>query len=116
MEILFAVKSKEVRSALKILINQNGNKDKIIETIDLIDLLKKLKRQKIRLVIIDWEFFYSDTIEMISLFKKAYRDINFILLGMEKKNQKAAQNANIDAFYLKSDSPKELINIIEGFR
>ena len=116
MEILVAVKSKEVRSALKVLINQNGNKDKIIETVDLIDLLKKLKRQKIRLVIIDWEFFYSDTIEMINLFKKAYRDINFIVLGILKKDQKAVQDADIDAFFLKSDPPKELVNIIERFR
>ena len=116
MEILVAVKSKEVRSDLKVLISQNGNKDKIVVTVELIDLLIKLKSQKIRLVIIDWDFFDGDTIEMITLFKKAYRDIKFIVLGIQKKDQKAAQDAKIDAFYLKSDPPKELINIIDGFR
>ena len=116
MEILVAVKSKEVRSALKVLISQNGSKDKITETIDLIDLLKKLKNRNIRLVIIDWEFFNGDTIEMITLFKKAYKDISFIILGIQKKDQKAARDANIDAFYLKSDPPQELVNIIGRFR
>ena len=116
MEILVAVKSKEVRSALKVLINQNGNKDKIIETVHLTDLLKNLKSQKLRLVLIDWEFFNGETIEMITLFKKAYKEINFIVLGMQKKDRKAALDASIKAFYLKSDSPKELINIIRRFR
>ncbi len=116
MEILIAVKSKEVRSALRVLVSQNGNKDKVIETIDLIDLLKKLKSQKIRLVIIDWEFLNEDTIEMITLIKKAYKDINFVVLGIQKKNKKEALDANIGAFYLKSDPPKELINIIRRFR
>jgi DNA-binding NarL/FixJ family response regulator len=116
LEILVAVKSKEVRSALKALINQNGNKDKIIDTVDMIDFLKKLKSQKLRLVLIDWEFFDSGTIEMITLFKKAYTDINFIVLGMNKKDRKSAIDASIDAFYLKSDPPKELINRIRMFR
>ena len=53
---------------------------------------------------------------MINLFKKAYRDINFIVLGILKKDQKAVQDADIDAFFLKSDPPKELVNIIERFR
>jgi DNA-binding NarL/FixJ family response regulator len=113
---LVAVKSKEVRYALKVLISQNGNKDKIIEVAELIDLLIKLKNQKIRIVIIEWEFFYNDTIEMVTLFKKAYKDIKFVIIGIQKREQKAVQDANIDAFYLKSDSPKELINIINEFR
>ena len=116
MEIAIAAKSREIRSALKLLISQSGNKDKITEPVDFIDLLKKIKNQKIRLVIIDWEFFNGDTVDLVTLFKKAYKDINFIVLGLRKKDQKAAQDANIDAFYLKSGNLKELVNVITKFR
>ena len=116
MEILVAVNSKEVSSALRVLISQNGYKDKIIEIIHLTDLLKKLKSTAIKLVLIDWEFFDGDTIEMIILFKKAYSNLRFILLGIKKKDKKAAIEANIDAFYLKSDPPKDLISMITEFR
>jgi DNA-binding NarL/FixJ family response regulator len=60
--------------------------------------------------------FFGEALEMLTLIKKAYPEVSFIALGIMKETRKEAIEANLDAFYLKSDSPEELIKIIDNFR
>lgn len=117
MRILVAAKDKLVRSALIFLINYGyiGIKEDVEEAIDSIHLLEKLRSKNVDMVIIEWGFFYDEALEMIALLKKAYPGIIFIATGIKKEDKKVALDAKIDGFYLRSDSPGKLINMIEGY-
>jgi len=116
LKILVAAKDKSVRSSLALLIEYEGKKDSIRDAGDQISFLEILRNFYIELVIIDWEFFFNENFEMMILLKKAYPEIAFIVTGIKKENKKNAANANMDAFYMWSDSPEELIKIINSFR
>ena len=116
MEILIAAKDKLIRSSLALLIKYEGRKDTVKDSADPINFLEILRNFYIDLVIIDWEFFFDENFEMMSLLKKAYPGIAFIVTGIKKENKKDAILSNMDDFYLQSDSPKELIKIIDRFR
>jgi DNA-binding NarL/FixJ family response regulator len=116
VEILIAAKDKLVRSSIALLIEYEGKKDIIQNAVDPISFLETLRNFYIDLVIIDWEFFFNENFEMMTLLKKAYPDIAFIVTGIKKENKRDSANANMDAFYMWSDSPEELIKIINSFR
>jgi len=116
VEILIAAKDKLVRSSLALLIEYEGRKDRIQNTGDPISFLEILRNFYIDLVVIDWDFFFNENFEMMTLLKKAYPDIAFIVTGIKKENKREAANADMDAFYMLSDSPEELIKIIDSFR
>jgi len=116
VEILIAVKDKLIRSSLALLIKYEGRKDNVKDSADPINFLEILRNFYIDLVIIDWEFFFYENFEMMSLLKKAYPGIAFIVTGIKKENKKDAIRSNMDDFYLQSDSPEELIKIIDRFR
>jgi DNA-binding NarL/FixJ family response regulator len=116
VEILIAAKDKLIRSSLALLIKYEGRKDIVKDSADPINFLEILRNFYIDLVIIDWEFFFDENFEMMSLLKKAYPGIAFIVTGIKKENKKDAIRSNMDDFYLQSDSPEELIKIIDRFR
>ncbi len=116
LKILIAARDTKVRSSLGFLIKYGTKNINTEAAVDLLDLLEKLRSRVIDLVLIEWEFFLGEALEMLALIKKAYPEVSFIAIGIMKKNGKEAIAANIDAFYLKSDSPEELIKIIDGFR
>jgi len=116
VEILIAVKDKLIRSSLALLIKYEGRKDNVKDSADPINFLEILRNFYIDLVIIDWEFFFYENFEMMSLLKKAYPGIAFIITAIKKENKKDAIRSNMDDFYLQSDSPEELIKIIDRFR
>lgn len=116
LEILIAARDKTVRSALIILIKYNGQNDSIKDAWDLLGFLENLRNNETDLVIIEWGFFFGDNPEMMLLLKKAYPGLPFIVTGISRENKKEAFDANMDAFYLKSDSPEELLKLINSFR
>jgi DNA-binding NarL/FixJ family response regulator len=116
LKILIAARDTKIRSSLRFLIKYGTENIRTEAAIDLLDLLEKLRSHVIDLVLIEWEFFLGEALEMLALIKKAYPEVSFIAIGIMKENRKEAMAANLDAFYLKSDSPEELIKIIDGFR
>jgi DNA-binding NarL/FixJ family response regulator len=116
VEILIAAKDKLIRSSLALLVKYQGRKDTVKDSADPINFLEILRNFYIDLVIIDWEFFFDENFEMMSLLKKAYPGIAFIVTGIKKENKKDVILSNMDGFYLQSDSPEELIKIIDRFR
>jgi DNA-binding NarL/FixJ family response regulator len=116
VEILIAAKDKLIRSSLALLIKYEGRKDTVKDSAGPINFLEILRNFYIDLVIIDWEFFFDENFEMMSLLKKAYPGVAFIVTGIKKENKKDAIRSNMDDFYLQSDSPEELIKIIDRFR
>lgn len=116
MEILIAAQDKSVRSSLAFLIKYSGNKDNAHDAGDPVILLEKLRNYNIDLVIIEWGFFFEETFEMMPLLKKAYPETAFVATGLKKEYRRDAITAGTDDFYLKSESPEELIKIIDRFR
>jgi len=103
-------------SALRQLVSQYGEDDQIQEALYFKDLLTGIRLYKVDLVILDWDFFNSDTLEMISFIKKIHPSIGFIILGMKEKNRIEASKMDINTFFLKSDSPAKLLTLIDSFR
>ena len=116
MEILIAARDKTVRSALILLIKYNCQNDSIMDAWDLLGFLENLRNNETDLVIIEWGFFFGDNPEMMLLLKKAYPGLPFIVTGISREIKKEAFDSNMDAFYLKSDSPEELLKLINSFR
>ncbi|MBN1298629.1 MAG: response regulator transcription factor [Actinobacteria bacterium] len=116
MKILLAIKDRLVRSALKSLIRFNCTDDIAMDAADHLNFLEQLRNNKNDLVILEREFFFDDNPEMIILLKKAYPEINFIVTGINRESQREAIDAKMDAFYMQSDSPERLVELINGFR
>lgn len=114
--MLIAVKSKQVLSALRTLIEQSGFEDTVKEAMFFKDFLAKIRIGQIDLILLDWYFFDDDTIDMISFVRRINPKTNFIILGMQKKNKKDISSADVDTFFLKCDPPGELLRMIDSFR
>ena len=113
---MLAVKNKVLESALRSLLELNESGDEIDVASDSINFFEKLSRLEVDLILLDWGFFSSKTVEIIKLIKHDYPLINLICMDIHHENIKNALNASADGFFFKSDPPCELLRLIGDFR
>jgi len=113
---MIAAKNKILESALRSLLKLDSPDDEIFVTADSIGFFEKLSRLDLDLILLDWDFFNSETGDLIKMVKNDYPGTNLICMDIHHENIKNAFEACADAFYFKSDPPGELIKMIRDFR
>jgi len=112
MEILLADDSPEVRSALRLLLEQEPLLATVTETSDMQSLLAYLGKCCPKIVLLDWELpglWRGD----IPVLKQAYcTQMKVIAMSSKYEARKEALAAGVDAFVSKTEPPEQIISTL----
>jgi hypothetical protein len=112
MKILLAEKSKNLVSALMLLLTQIKNTD--VKNIDLIlnvdkvdNLYKELKKEKPDVLIMNGGFVDHKTRETVPILQELYPLMTTLILGTDPELEKKYLEKGMDNFLLKGDSAED---------
>jgi DNA-binding NarL/FixJ family response regulator len=112
MKILLADDQSEVRSALRIILEQQPGLSIVGEAAELQSMLLPIKEKDPDIVLLDWELGNLRAADMIPILKLISPDIRIIALSCRPESTKAALTAGVDAFVCKIDHPEKLLDAI----
>lgn len=108
MYILLADDNPEVRSALRLLLEQEPVSASILEASDLQSLLAYLRESCPVAVLLDWELPGSKRSELLSMLHSCCPEMKVIALSSKYEARHEALAAGVDAFVSKAE-PSELV-------
>jgi len=112
MEILLADDSPEVRSALRLLLEQEPLLATVTETSDMQSLLAYLGKCCPKIVLLDWELPGLRRGD-IPVLKQAYcTQMKVIAMSSKYEARKEALAAGVDAFVSKTEPPEQIISTL----
>ncbi len=114
MKIILADDLNEVRSGLRILLEQEIIADKIDEAENLEILIAKIKETKYDLVLLDWELDKKEVPGIIPVIKLLNPNTKVIALSSRPEALKSAMEAGADAFVSKIEHPEKLLKAIDN--
>lgn len=117
MKVLIADDQAGVRSALKVLLEQEAGIDIAGEAEDIGGLISRLKLDQPDMVLLDWELSGESMARLMPVLRKTSNDIAIIAMSVRPEAQRAAMAAGADAFISKgenSDGLLKLINELKG--
>ncbi len=109
MQVIIADDQPEVRSALKLLLEEKPGVNVIDEASTSYELLRKIKNNCPELVLLDWELPGTKPSELISILQTLYPHLAVIALSSRPQMRKAALDAGARDFVCKSDPPEKLL-------
>jgi DNA-binding NarL/FixJ family response regulator len=112
MRVIVADDQIEVRSAIKLLLEEKAGLEVVGEASDHHSLIKLLKTARPELVILDWELGEAKPGEAMPVIKATNPEIDVIVLSSRPQVQNVALKAGARAFVCKSDPPESLIKAI----
>lgn len=112
MKILLAEKSKNLVSALMLLLTQIKNTDVknigLILNVDKVDnLYKELKKEKPDVLIMNGDFVDHKTRETVPVLQELYPLMTTLILGTDPELEKKYLEKGMDNFLLKGDSAED---------
>jgi DNA-binding NarL/FixJ family response regulator len=113
MRVIVADDQIEVRSAIRLLLEEKAGLEVVGEARDTEALIKLVKIGRSDLVILDWELAESRPGEAMTSLKAIKPDLAVIVLSSRPQVQKAALQAGARAFVCKSDPPESLLKALE---
>lgn len=114
MKIILADDLDEVRSGLRILLEQEIVTDKIDEAENLESLTSKVKEAKYDMVLLDWELDKKKVPGIIPVIKSLNPNTKVIALSSRPEALKSAMEAGADAFVSKGEHPEKLLKVIDN--
>ena len=111
MHILIAENSKNVRSAIKLLLEQQSESYLIEEVETVSDLLEYVTKKCPDVIILDWNF-TEMTPDLISSFHDSCSHLILIVIDSDPLTKNKAFLAGSDYFVSKNDPPERLISAI----
>ena len=120
MNILLADDNPEVRSALRLLLEQEPVSASIVEVSDSLGLLVQLRESCPLAVLLDWELPGSNRGDLLNSLRSCCPKIKVIALSSKYEARQEALAAGVDAFVSKAE-PSELIlttlySLVPGLR
>jgi len=112
MKILIADDQAEVRSALKVLLEQEYRDYDLDEAEDINSLLRKIEMNRSELVLLDWELSNQLMTDMIPVLRQLVPALRIIALSGRPEAAKAALEAGVDAFVSKGENSDRLLDTI----
>jgi DNA-binding NarL/FixJ family response regulator len=112
MKILIADDQAEVRSALKVLLEQETEMDIISEVKDLDSLLSRTGSDQPELILLDWELSGKSMIRIIPMLRQLVKGLKIIALSVSPEAARAAAEAGVDAFISKGENSDRLLKVI----
>lgn len=114
MRIILADDQKDVRSGLKVLLEQETGADIVGEVAELGSLLAEVKRVNPDLVLLDWELANLKVSDIIPVLRLICPGLKIIALSVRPEAEKTAAAAGVDAFVSKGDHPGKLLDAIHS--
>ncbi|WHH57891.1 response regulator transcription factor [Petroclostridium sp. X23] len=116
MRILLADDEKYVRSAVRIILEQQSGLNIVGEAAELDGLIEQISEKKADLVLLDWELPDSSISGVIPMLRKLSPNLKIIAMSSRPEASKAALTAGVDAFVSKGDQPERLLEAIRNIR
>jgi two-component system, NarL family, invasion response regulator UvrY len=113
MRVFVADDQVEVRSAIKLILEEKCGLCVIGEAGDVKVLFKHLSELPTDLVILDWELGENEPGEAFIAIKNAYSELPVVVLSSHPQARNKALLAGARAFVCKSDPPESLVKVIE---
>ena len=103
----------EVRSALKLLLEESAGITEVAEAANLSQLLRLAHRVTPNLLLLDWDLANQHAGRLISLLHKLDAEIRIIVLDSSPQCRKPALDAGSDYFVCKGEPPEKLLRVIQ---
>jgi DNA-binding NarL/FixJ family response regulator len=109
MRILLADDQITVRSALRLLLEQEPQVEIIGESADATAVLQAIERVRPDMILLDWELPGLSPVQLLRLLRYERPLLRIIALSSRPEARKRALAAHADAFVSKSAPPEELL-------
>jgi DNA-binding NarL/FixJ family response regulator len=116
MRVLLADDRTEVRSALRLLLEQEPGVCVVGEAAEAEGLLTQAKAIHPDLVLLDWELPSLRADSVLSALHRIYPNLLVIVLSVRPEARRAALTAGANAFVSKGDPPERLLEAIDNHR
>ena len=114
MRILLADDQSKVRSALRLLLEQQPDVHILGEAVDVTGLLDWVKAACPDLVLLDWELPGLETDSLLPTLRELCPHLAVIALSGRPEARRAALEAGVDAFVSKGDPPERLLKTLRA--
>ena len=114
MHILLADDQAKVRSAMRLLFEQDPDIEVMGEAVDATGLLDWVKVVCPDMVLLDWELPGGDGEEILSAIRDSCSRVSIVALSGRHEARRAALDAGADAFVSKGDPPERLMEAVKA--
>ncbi|NQT73748.1 MAG: response regulator transcription factor [Chloroflexi bacterium] len=115
MRVLLAEGRPDVRSALRLLLEQESGVTIESEVTRVEDLLAQLEKRCADLVLLDWELPGLKPENLLSSIHHCCPELKIIAISGRPESRKNALGAGADMFVSKADAPETLLEAISSF-
>ena len=115
MQILLADDQAKVRSALRLLLEQEPDLDVLGEAVDTQGLLDWVRAVHPDVVLLDWELLGLSHNGVLSELRAICPHLLVVALSGKPEARQEAQDAGVDAFVSKGDPPERLLATLNVF-
>jgi len=113
IKILIADDNSSIREGLKDILSE---KDYLTETASNgYELLENIRKQKPHIIILDLMMPEKDGVEILPAIKCVVPDVKIIIYTAFSRYENSVYVEMADKFLLKTDSPEDIIKVIDGF-
>ncbi|KPK89134.1 MAG: hypothetical protein AMJ88_18015 [Anaerolineae bacterium SM23_ 63] len=114
MRILVADQRSKIRSALRLLLEQEPNQRVVGEAINLDSLMTMVSENHPDLVLLEWELTKRQSTEILLVLRKLIPGIKVVALSGNPEVSSLALETGADAFVCKCDSPERLLAAVSA--
>ena len=114
MRVLLADDQAKVRSALRLLLEQQPDVEILGEAVDTTGLLGWVEVACPDLVLLDWELPGLPALALLPLLRHQCPNLRVIALSSRPEVRQAALGAGADAFASKGDPPERFLAAVQG--
>jgi two-component system response regulator DesR len=111
-KIILADDQHEVRSALKLLLEQEPAWEIVGECRDAEDLIKTIQKGCPDVVLLDWELPNMQVTEHMTKMRACCSEMKVVALSSQIESRNGALKANVDAFLSKGDPPNTVLDTL----
>lgn len=114
MRILLADDQIEVRSGLKILLENESGLEIVGEAAGIKELLLQIQKTKPDMVMLDWELSNLRIADFVPVLQILHPGMKIVAMSSRPESYKAAMASGVDAFVSKGDQAEKLLETINN--
>lgn len=109
MRVVVADPRRELRSAIRVLLEQEPGIRVVGEVERVAEIPMLLETEAPQALLIDWDISKQDVGDRVAELKRGYPSVKVIVLSVRSMDRQAALDAGADAFVCKCDPPEVLL-------